>query len=148
MMGGYTKIPNNFFKWLYSLNLTGLEFKAILFVFQKTIGWNKESDKISLSQFEVELKATRQGVIKVIKSLVNGGLLIKTKGKINTYRLVNASSLALVNQTTLASKLDDRKLVNGGLHTKDNTKETIQKDFILSSKGLKLDLTTGLVQKI
>ena len=146
-MKGFTKVPNDFFKWLYDQNLTGLELKIILFVFQKTIGWHKESDKISLSQFVVELKATRQGVIKAIKSLVNKGTLVKTMGKINSYRLVNASSLVLVNQKTFASKLEGRKLVNGGLHTKDTTKEYIQKDFNISHKGLKLDPETGLVVK-
>lgn len=127
-MEGYTKVPHDFFKWLYDLNLTGLEFKVILFVFQKTIGWNKESDKISLSQFSSELKATRRGVIKVIKTLVNKGLLVKIDGKINEYRLVNASTLALVNKKVLPSEQGGKKLVNSGTPTIYTTKETIQKD--------------------
>lgn len=61
----YTKVPNSI------LDFEGLdvyEFRLLIFILRKTIGFNKKSDGISLSQF---VKATGISKDKVIKSLEN-----------------------------------------------------------------------------
>lgn len=127
----YTKIPNNYLEWLSCQNLKGLDFRILLFVFRKTIGWNKESDKISISQFLDGLKASRRAIINSIERLVLCNALVRSreKGKTNTYRLVQSNALLLVQSEVLTSALGGKKLVHGSAPTKDNTKETKQKDF-------------------
>ena len=146
IMNGYTKVPNNFFKWLYDKNLTGLEFKIVLFIFQKTIGWGKLSDKISLSQFETELKATRRGVTKALKQLGNSGTLVRTKGFITSYKLGNASTLLLGNQKVTTRELEGIEIGNHSSHTKER-KNIYKRNIKISNEGLQLDPSTGLVTK-
>lgn len=61
----YTKVPNSI------LDFEGLdvyEFRLLLLILRKTLGFNKKSDGISISQF---IKATGISKDKVIKSLEN-----------------------------------------------------------------------------
>lgn len=60
---------------------------------------------------------------------MNSGTLVRTKGKINSYRLGNAGTLALGNWKVQGRELEGTKLGNAGSHTKEYTKETIQKGF-------------------
>ena len=131
-MKGYTKVPNDFIKWLYDKDLTGLEFRIVLFVFRKTVGWRKELDKISLTQFEKELKVTRRGITKAIKRLVDSDTLIKISGGINSYKVGNTSTLDLGNKKVQgrespfpSSQVQGRE----PQYTNKRNKETIQKDM-------------------
>jgi len=148
-MKGYTKIPNNFLEWIISQDFETVDYKVLLFVFRKTIGWGKESDKISLSQFVTGTGASKRAIIYSIERLVQARTLVRTRdrGRTNTYRLVQSATLVLVQSKVTTSAIGGSKLVSSVAHTKDNTKETIQKDFNISSKGLKLDSDTGLVKK-
>lgn len=47
----FTKIPNEILEALYETKLTVYEYRVLLFIIRKTYGWNKETDRIALSQF-------------------------------------------------------------------------------------------------
>jgi phage replication O-like protein O len=135
----YTKVPNEYLEWLISLPIESLDYRVIFFVYRKTIGWNKLSDKISTSLIAKNLNASKRGVIKSISRLVNAGYLVSTKHqrKVNEYSLVNPSypvTKNLVNCVTQSGELGGKNLVNAGSPTIYNTKETIQKGYKLIKK--------------
>ncbi|OQY33577.1 MAG: hypothetical protein B6243_06315 [Anaerolineaceae bacterium 4572_5.2] len=47
--GGYTRVLNEFLD-LYMPMMSGSEFKMLMFLLRKTVGWNRRSDHISISQ--------------------------------------------------------------------------------------------------
>ena len=132
----YTKIPNDYLEWLCTQNLESSDFRVILFVFRKTIGWNKESDKISISQFMVGTNCCRRAVINSVERLVSSNALVREKdrGKTNTYRLVHSKTLLLVQSEVSTSASGGKKLVQANAPTIYNTKETIQKGYKLIKK--------------
>lgn len=134
----YTKIPNEFIEWLCCQNFEAIDFRVLLFVYRKTIGWNKLSDKISISQFVTGTKGSRRAIINSIERLVLSNALVKEKniGKTNTYRLVQGNALLLVQSTVRTSAFGGKKLVQGNAPTIYNTKDTIQKVF--ENKNYKL----------
>ena len=145
---GTRQINNEVFENLIKANLSGGEFKIVLFIIHKSWGFNKETDRISLTQFQRGTSLTRPAVVKSIKKLearkiivVNRGLLgnnrllgqeylfnkhYDTWVLVNNRLLVNRSDL--VNKWKRGSKQMEQKVVNESLHTKESiTKETIQK---------------------
>ena len=137
--GNYTRIVNKALDELVKAPLLSAELAICLFVIRKTWGFNKSTDKISLSQFQNGVKRSRPTVVKALKNLqlVNILQLVKvgthtndgSEWKFNKYHkewvLVNTSEL--VKDRTSTSKEKLKKLVKTPKHTKDNTKYNIQK---------------------
>ena len=138
--GNYTRIVNRVIDELVKVNLLGAELAVCLFVIRKTYGFNKTEDQISLSQFEEGIKRSRPTITKALKNLqlVNILQLVKvgcSKQSSSIWRfnkyyktwntLVKTSQL--VKDRTLTSKEKLNKLVKTPKHTKDNTKDNIQK---------------------
>jgi|GEM_PF-6482779 len=127
MTPDFTKIPNDFLEILMSKAVNNSESKILLYIARKTYGWQKESDKISLSQFQHKLVLSRPTLIDALHRLVKSGLLVKQKGQ---KRVPNSWAIdtldfkdKLVNLGQLV-KSDISQLVKLGLHTKEtNTKE-------------------------
>ena len=145
-MEGYTKISNKYLDWITSQpHLTGLDLKIVFFIFRKTISWNKLSDKISLTQFQKLTQFSRQGIINSLNKLEKRKIIMVLrygKGRISHYKLVNCGCKTSQPEfTSVHAQTSQPRFTY-------KTKEHIQKDFIISSKGLKLDPITGLVQKI
>jgi phage replication O-like protein O len=137
--GNYTRIVNKVLDELVKVGLLGSEYAICLFVIRKTYGFNKISDKISLTQFEKATNLSRPTIVKSLKKLVKTCLLVKLKDenginrwKFNKYytnwQVVNRG--LLVNSNDPTSKVEGTLLVNTPLHTKDNTKD--------NTKGLQL----------
>lgn len=64
----FTQIPNDLLDdWIGKLSK--VEFKIVMMICRKTFGWQKDKDKISLSQFVSTTKAGKQCVIDAIKQL-------------------------------------------------------------------------------
>ena len=61
-------------------SLTGNELKCYLLIVRKTRGWHKESDAISISQFEQATGISNRVVVAACKSLVQKGLIIQSVG--------------------------------------------------------------------
>lgn len=68
----YTKISNIIFdEYMHAMSSSA--FKLVMYVARKTVGWNKEQDIISLTQFEAATGLSRKTLISAIKeSLENG----------------------------------------------------------------------------
>ena len=76
-MQDYTTIPN----FLFDIDLNTYERTIIMFIARKTIGWGKEADGISLSQFINYSKLSKPTVTKSLKSLEEKKLITITKQK-------------------------------------------------------------------
>lgn len=100
------QIPNALVDELMG-ELTAGELKCYLTVVRKTVGWNKEKDAISISQFMKTTKMSRSVVVDSCKSLVEKGLLIKEYGarKISIYSLNLCLPNQSENQTSPKSEL-------------------------------------------
>lgn len=101
--GSYTRIVNKIIDDLAGANLLGSEFRIVLCVIRKTYGFNKKSDRISLSQFEKATGLSHPTVNKALKNLVKMALLVKTASlqySFNKYSktwVVNTASLVKHN---------------------------------------------------
>ena len=77
----YTKVPNSFFELE---GLAPIQKLVLLVIIRKTFGFNKNSDGISLSQFEKELNCKKPTIIKAIEILKEKKLI-----KVQTQYLPN-----------------------------------------------------------
>lgn len=82
----FTRTPNAFFDLLMADIKTMAELKVTLFVIRQTCGWvnretgeHKESDVISLSQFEEATGLDRKGVLRGIGAARARGFVVQTK---------------------------------------------------------------------
>jgi phage replication O-like protein O len=61
----YTTVPDELFDLLLP-RLSGAELKVLLYIVRRTFGWKKDSDRISLSQFE-------SGITRKTGEVLDGG---------------------------------------------------------------------------
>lgn len=142
----FTQTPNIFFDEIMS-ELGHAETKCLLYIFRRTYGFQKESDKISLTQFEKGMK-TKEGVIldkgtglsrksifQALETLSDKGVIIVNKtGDINRYSLNLDSELGTQSTyTRYASNLELGTQVN----IQKKEKESIQKK-VYSLKEIEL----------
>lgn len=132
--GNYTRIVNKIIDELIRMPLLGSELAICLFVIRKTYGFNKKEDAISLSQFQKGIGRSRPTIVKALKVLVLGKVLLLVKeddkkGFTNKYRFNKyykewslVKTPELVKEMTATSKEKLKKVVKVPLHTKDNTK--------------------------
>jgi len=74
----YTQLPNVILDEY--LPLMGIaELKVVMLVARKTFGWQKEDDKISLSQMEDATGLSRQGVIDGVNAAIERGVLCRVQ---------------------------------------------------------------------
>lgn len=136
----YLKIPNKYLEYIISLNLNGSELSCLLFIYRKTIGWNKESDRIALRQFQSELNLSRRVVMNSLRSLKSKNL-IDTKSKqrtLGSFSVKNLVRFSTPDKQNLVHKITPTGAENytnlervtlKSEHTIDNnTKETITKE--------------------
>lgn len=128
----YTKVPNSIFD-IEGLNI--YERLILLFIVRKTIGFNKKSDGISLSQFVKFTGASKPTVLKAIENL-------KKMKCINVLKQTNSTGgkhynryTPLVNEIDYLVKQIDKGSKGGllglvkqvDIQEENNTKENIQK---------------------
>lgn len=116
--------------------ISGNAAKAYLLIVRKTRGWQKETDAISLSQFE-KIGMSRKTILAAIDELVSVGLVSKTSGSkgVNVFSLNDSDwcKNSTGGEIPLVEKLHhtggETPPVTGGEtpHTKDTIKNTIQK---------------------
>lgn len=125
----FTQIPNDLMDILLSSALSDNERKVLLFIARKTYGFHKETDTISLTQFQNKLGLSRQGVVNVLKrlQLVNLCRLVKkgnSKKACNEWTIdLSGYHEKLVNMSRLV-KFTPKQLVN----IRRPTKESITKE--------------------
>lgn len=82
---GYVKIANELLGALMRLPLSNYEMRVVLCVIEKTYGWNKKKDWISLSQFEADTCIKNAHVCRTLNVLVDKKILTKTGSKYHPY---------------------------------------------------------------
>lgn len=135
----FTQIPNEFLDFDLA-DLSGGEFKILMYICRKTYGYQKQKDRISLSQFTDGVKnfdgktinkgvgISRPQVVKILKSLEEKGYIEsqKTEKKVTIFRLKNAgdSESELVNKVNQQSNKVVKKVNQTG---KESLPELVNK---------------------
>lgn len=73
---GYFRIAREFWKAMRSIRIPGEARRVFDFIIEKTWGWSKKEDWISLSQFSESLGISRAKVIKHRKTLIEMNLIM------------------------------------------------------------------------
>ncbi len=74
-MGGYTQTPNEYFDALLPQITSLAELKVLSVAIRKTYGWQKEADRISVSQFMELTGMSRVSVLEGLKLCLKRGTL-------------------------------------------------------------------------
>lgn len=128
-MENYTKIPNDLIEILLSSALNDSQRRILIFVARKTYGFNKETDKISWSQFQSKLNISRGTLSSSLNRLKPVHLLVlvttgKSKRSSNEWQIdVSDYQDKLVRLTKLVQS-HSKKLVR----KPSDTKESITKE--------------------
>ena len=135
-MQDYTRIPN----FLFDEKLNPYQRDVAFFIARKTIGWGKQADGISLSQFLNHLQIKKTKLIETLKELVELELISITKQKddtgrksFNLYQITGENidvrvTDSIVRETENDSSCDGHTIVRvTDIHKDTNTKDTITK---------------------
>lgn len=76
--GNWSKVHNGIWKALARTPLTGGEFRCLMFLFEKTYGYRKKEDKISLSQWSDGTGMKRQNVWVLLQGLIKRNVIYAT----------------------------------------------------------------------
>lgn len=135
-----TPIKNEVLQSLIGSGLNGTELATALLIYRKTIGWNKPTDLISISQFSKSIPFSRRAICYALKKLALVKIIaLVQKGKqnhlaskwsfnenIKSWQLVK--KIALVQNRAATSAKNCARLVQKIAPTKETiTKETKQK---------------------
>jgi phage replication O-like protein O len=122
--------------FLAAYRLPGEQMQCLLFVLRKTYGFNKKTDKISLSQFVNGTGINRPNVARAIKGLIDKNIIHVKKGgikkdtiKVSEYRFNKRYDTwkSSIKKDTGGIK-KDKKVVSKKIHTKDNIQKKVYSD--------------------
>lgn len=144
---GFTAIPNDLMEVLLSEALNNTERRILLFIARKTYGFQKNSDQISLTQFENKLKISRPTLVRTLERLK----LVKLVQLVRKGRSRLASNEWLIDPSDYQNKLvhlgqlvksDPKQLVKLRQHTKESITKERNRVYLLEGNAEKQD--TGL----
>ncbi len=144
MNNGYFPFPNIVVDKLLYL-LTGAEYKVLSLVIRQTIGWRKQWDRISISQFRKKCNLSRPGVIESVKVLVENELILCEKfndsGKLpeNWYALFGATneSARLVRSVDQYDKLTSQVILQEMVKSVDHLGDKLVRSPDTQKKAFK-----------
>ncbi len=154
--GNYTRIVNPLIENLIQIPFRGCELAIALFIIRKTYGYQKKKDSISLSQFCIGVKRSRQTVIVAIKNLELSNIVVKTARPYatNTYEINKyfetwkvGKTARLVKRRHGGSQYGSPKVVKTARHTKE-IKESIQKKVATQSVAEDISFIIGLFKEV
>jgi phage replication O-like protein O len=125
----HTQIPNEFIDKCMG-ELTHAQFKVLIAICRKTIGWHKHSDYISISQIVELANVSNKTVVQALKELEKMGYITTQKSKRSTtlitinYGTTSVTSTPPSVTTTQASVMSTPVASVMSTHTK----ETINKE--------------------
>lgn len=139
---GHLGIANEIIEALTRIRISGEEWQCLLVILRKTWGWQKKQDAIPLSQFCLATGMKKPNVCRALRKLLSKKIIDIIK-KDNTdmaiYRVNKDFDTwnPLSKKTTLSKKImpvikKDNESLSKKIHSKDNTKDTIQKTNILT----------------
>lgn len=73
----YTTFPNDVLDYVMPI-CSGAEWKIVCAIVRRTLGWNKTTDRISISQLIKDTGLSRQTVVDATASAVETGYILKT----------------------------------------------------------------------
>jgi len=122
VLDNFTKTPNVIF--VIMKFISGSEYKIVLHIVRQTLGYEKSSDGISISQFVEVTGLSKAQVNNTIKSLKEKKI-IRVSGQThkNGGKSYNRYSLNFKTIDTLGQKVS--KGGSESVHTKDNRQNTI-----------------------
>lgn len=140
---GYLKLANEIVKKFANYRIPGEEWQILWTIFNKTYGWNKKTDRISLSQFQEYTGLKKPNIIRAIKNLLskkiiiikNDNEIIKEYGfnkDFSQWKLLSKKIIVIKNDNSIIK--NDNKSLSKMIPTKDNIKDTITKDNIKPTK--------------
>jgi len=154
----HTQIPNTFIDESMA-KLTHAQFKVLIAICRKTIGWHKHSDYISISQIVELANVSNKTVVKALKQLEEMGYITTQKSKRSTtlitinYNDTSVTSTPPSVVSTQGSVMSTQDTSVLSTHTKETIKETIYKynDFVDSWNelhGTRLKVTESKKKQI
>ena len=93
MASGYTHIDDGLMWELCSADLTNQEFRVLLAIIKKTIGFNKKKDKISYSQLSAMTEINTKHIPATLKALEHKGWIKVSRKSANNVHLTNIISI-------------------------------------------------------
>lgn len=131
----HTQIPNVIIDQLMS-ELSHAQFKVLIAICRKTIGWHKQSDYISISQIMDLTNVSNKTAVKTIRELEEMGL-ISTKKQTRkpthitiNYQLTSVLTTQEDKPTSVLTTLDKAETSVLSTHTKEIFKENIYSKFV------------------
>ena len=136
----FTQVPNLLLDEHMS-EMSCAELKVTLVIVRKTIGWQKDTDSISLSQLEEATGLSRKSVLKGIQEAIERGTIKQgVSGRTSTYELVEPENDS--GKSTPIEKTDRWKkyTIDSGKSTPiDSGKSTPTKERVLNKDINKLN---------
>jgi len=138
---GHVDIANEIVEYLAKYRLSGQEWQVIWVILRKTWGWHKKKDRLSLGYIAKMTLMKRPAVSRAINKLVDKGVIKKDNSYINiymfnkdfeTWKTVIRKDTMVSKKITGVIKKDNKTVIKKDTTTKENTKETITKEIILS----------------
>lgn len=140
----FSKIPNDLLEVLARTKLSNYEWRCIMVIFRKTLGWHKKEDYISLSQFEGNTGIQKSHVWRTLKRL-EWRKIIRRNGKkisinFNYQEWRELPRGAIVTKSGVKVANSGKKVANLRNYKKYFTKEIKQKkenSFSFKEKTIK-----------
>ena len=130
----HTQVPN----WILDEtlpNLKGSELKVFLVICRQTIGWHKQTDRISISQMQEKTGLSNKGCIDSVKGLIEKELIKKdTINGISSYEINYNLGCEKSSQGVKKVHRGSEKSSQFGSEKSSHTKETITKETITKER--------------
>ena len=150
---GYTAIANEIVEALVRLDLTGCQFRVLLFIVRKTYGFNKKTDWIAYSKFQNSLGVGPSTIMRSLEALLARRVVLADKQVGKTVYGLNKhfSEWVLAHAQVPPKPLAPRQVTtcaqaNKPLAPKQVTKDTFTKDT-LQKKGGEAEKTPAQTAK-
>lgn len=131
---GHRRIPNSVFRALIAAGLSGAEYQLVFATIDKTWGWGKGEDSISVSQFAVVTGLDRGQIHRCLGALEEKRILVVAhtgagRGHLNTYMFnmfwdtwrVNVDLASTINQEILSDdQQSSEETLTDGQQSKPN----------------------------
>lgn len=132
---GFLKLDNSIIDyWMSRLNHS--EFKTLLAIYRKTIGWNKQYDKISHSQIAALTGLTTRSVRTAIASLENLNLTLST-GSERSVKVYSINASTLYSVCLKSDDFIEMEVALESISKSDENNSNSDEDITLES-GIKL----------
>ena len=136
---GYTSIANEILEALWKVNLSPYEYRVLLYLLRKTYGWQKKTDRITLSQFAKDIGIDRRLIFRAIKKLSSKQMIVIYKDDKNRLSYgfqkdydkwtLSSKKMTVIYRDDKVSSKEMTKLSSKQIPTKENiinyTKENI-----------------------